>query len=233
WPALLLNGTVVETGGRIVVSNLLLKDASCSFFIDALSVTGTRMRVSTAANMSARFTYVEPAGQIVNANVSDPCVHDLQVVYGGYFENLGATTAREVTEQALAEIQKGGQSVQPVVILISSDPDLAKGLGSSDAVPQSAITRPSLATQLDAPATALYATRAAHGREAVRQLRRLVSDHGGRVFHSDMCGNAPAPPLSWALSPETRTTINNYLDCNKDEIAGLTALLNATTMATN
>src|SRR5262249_26799945 len=100
WPALLLNGTVVETGGRIVVSNLLLKDASCSFFIDALSVTGTRMRVSTAANMSARFTYVEPAGQIVNANVSDPCVHDLQVVDGGYFENFGATTAREVTEQA-------------------------------------------------------------------------------------------------------------------------------------
>src|SRR5206468_6831834 len=71
-PSLFLNGTSVESGNRIIASNILI-DAN---FLEATDATGKLLPVSqhtqrrhpkidvplsTAAHMSARFTYVSPA----------------------------------------------------------------------------------------------------------------------------------------------------------------------------
>src|SRR5205823_11248074 len=93
--ALFLIGTSVEKGNRIITSNLRITN----FFIDAqdaakkLSSLGSKpadvgchIRLSTAAHMSARFTYVSPAGRFPDGS---------HIVDGGYFENSAATAAYE------------------------------------------------------------------------------------------------------------------------------------------
>ena len=95
-PALFLNGTSVEKGNRIITSNLRVTN----IFLDADDVaskladhklpatqTGCNIPLSTAAHMSARFTYVSPAGRFPDGT---------HIVDGGYFENSGATTALEI-----------------------------------------------------------------------------------------------------------------------------------------
>ena len=71
-PSLFLNGTSVEKGNRIITSNLRLTN----IFLDAdaaaeklatqktpATKAACNIPVSTAALMSARFTYVSPAGR--------------------------------------------------------------------------------------------------------------------------------------------------------------------------
>jgi hypothetical protein len=70
--------------------------------------------LSTAAHMSARFTYVSPAGRFPDGT---------HVVDGGYFENSGATTALEILMRikeycAVQNIT----DVDPKVIMISNNP---------------------------------------------------------------------------------------------------------------
>lgn len=122
-PALFLNGTSVEKGNRIVTSNLRVTDS----FFDAEDVAvklgppgegatevGCHIPLSTAAHMSARFTYVSPAGRFADGT---------HVVDGGYFENSAATTALEILNRinewcAFEHIT----DVDLKVIMISNDP---------------------------------------------------------------------------------------------------------------
>ena len=85
-PALLLNGVHVATGKRIITSNLSTVDIPIAdaydVFEDMLKVD---IPVSTAAHNSARFTYVSPAGTLLEQGSG---VNHGRIVDGGYFENL-------------------------------------------------------------------------------------------------------------------------------------------------
>ena len=83
----LLNGTAVETGKRLVTSNIRVTPRFFADAVDILQVTNADVPLSTAAHLSARFTYVSPPGVIVNAK-GERLGH---VVDGGYFENSGAS----------------------------------------------------------------------------------------------------------------------------------------------
>jgi hypothetical protein len=122
-PALFLNGTSVEKGNRIITSNLLIRnnfldaedaaDKLASYSLDATKAT-CHIPLSTAAHMSARFTFVSPAGHFPDGS---------RIVDGGYFENSGATTAYEIATRikdwcAFKKIA----NVQVKVIMISNDP---------------------------------------------------------------------------------------------------------------
>lgn len=122
-PALFLNGTSVEKGNRIITSNLRLTNV----FLDAedaadklaqyglpASKAGCHIPLSTAAHMSARFTFVSPAGRFPDGS---------HIVDGGYFENSAATTALEIVSR-IKEVcaHDGIANVDVKVIMISNDP---------------------------------------------------------------------------------------------------------------
>lgn len=138
-PLLVLNGTSVGTGQRIVTTALqwdydVAEKISCPFsprvhpcqiftdgFIFHNLLQGTApersandLRLSTAAHNSARFPFVSPPGTIVN---SDRQVVD-RIVDGGYFENFGAQSAQELA-QAIRAIDS---SLNPFVLVLSNDP---------------------------------------------------------------------------------------------------------------
>ncbi len=93
-PSLLLNGTWVEDGRRNVTSNLILQAVNFTDVDDMLANFDQRIPLSTAVHMSARFTYVSPAGTVRTRSDGTK-----RVVDGGYFENSGALGARQVIQQ--------------------------------------------------------------------------------------------------------------------------------------
>jgi len=138
-PLLVLNGTSVGTGQRIVTTALdwsydVADGTSCPFsprvhpcqtftdgfiFHDLLRGNAPErgaddVRLSTAAHNSARFPFVSPPGTIVN---SDREIPD-RIVDGGYFENFGAQSAQELA-QAIRAIDS---SLNPFVLVLSNDP---------------------------------------------------------------------------------------------------------------
>jgi hypothetical protein len=203
WPALFLNGTNVETGKRIIASNLKM-DGSFHDAYDAFTIVGQDLAVSTAVNMSTRFPYVEPAGTLAPAAGGAVWGH---IVDGGYFENFGAATAEEIVEAI------GGGDVKPIVIQISSDPDY-KGLDPdgkmSDPVPRS------LGREIYAPIRTFLNTRSGRGSlaaEALRQRMRTMTGSNDSFIHFRLCAidHRYTPALGWALSAAAQQEMDGML----------------------
>lgn len=121
-PHLLLNGTDVTTGRRLITSTMRWHSRS-PLFADAgdfVRMTARDVELSTAVTNSARFPFVSPAGRFVNA--SSGTAH--QIIDGGYFENYGARTvwelARAIEELAAAD---PALNVVPIVVVVSNDLD--------------------------------------------------------------------------------------------------------------
>jgi heme exporter protein D len=146
-PILLLNATHEESGRRIIASHVLIERNVFVDALDGLHVLDNDVRASTAAHNSARFSYVSPAGNL--GRRQDPAgdskswtLTDLNslkeaairwlvdwngsVIDGGYFENYGALTALELARAAEAALSAENPHVKLVLLMISSDPDLAK-----------------------------------------------------------------------------------------------------------
>ena len=232
-PSLFLNGTSVESGNRIIASNILIDPN----FFEATDATAKLLPVSqhkerrrpkidmplsTVAHLSARFTYVSPAGRFAPDGT--------HVVDGGYFENSGATTALDVLRQVNNEMRQNTElrGIIPQIIMISNDP-LGVASGSHDL----AMTKQELknvartaaagaarrepGTFLEdalAPAYALLSTRDARGeyaQKAIGQAQResceAIKAQLGIQIGGPQClyffSLAPATvplPLGWMLS---------------------------------
>jgi hypothetical protein len=115
-PMLLLNATHEQTGKRIITSHVLIERNVFLDSFDALKELRKDIRASTAAENSARFTYVSPAGDLGN--------HKGSVIDGGYFENYGALSALEVARAAKKALKDKTPGVNLVILMISSDPGL-------------------------------------------------------------------------------------------------------------
>src|SRR5438105_14821751 len=105
-----------------MTSNLGVTDSS--FVVEAAAVklspdaraaqAGCHIPLSTAAHMSARFTYVSPAGRFPDGTY---------IVDGGYFENSGATAALEIVTRINEWCAfKHITDVDPKIIMISNNP---------------------------------------------------------------------------------------------------------------
>jgi hypothetical protein len=231
WPALLLNGTWTETGRRIVTSNLSLGDDFADA-IDLFEILGQDVPAATAANNSARFPYVEPAGLLHfdcrrlaiaaapaprQADLKERCGSQISLrwghlVDGGYFENFGAATAMEALDAFLAAAERhaastGGRPIAlfPVVIQISSDPELDS--------PAPEARR--FAYESASPIETIFNTRAARGALAAAALERRTRVLGGAYFHFRMCDLERAsprrrnPPLGWMLDLQSFRNIED------------------------
>jgi hypothetical protein len=205
-PALLLNGTHVESGKRVIASNLDIA-ADPKVFRDAhdlyaLLPPGSEIGASTAAHTSARFTYVSPAGTLADGT---------HLVDGGYFENFGAVTGREVLKAGLDRL---GRKIRPVAILISNDPELGeRDLPSSDPQPPRGAKRETWAGEALSPLRALLHTRDARGLLAASELRALAEQNGGKYFQFRLCGEPghSDPALGWVLSDDSEELMRRQL----------------------
>jgi hypothetical protein len=122
-PSLFLNGTSVEKGNRIITSNLRVtnsfldaEDAAEKLVSHNLDATEAACHIplSTAAHMSARFTFVSPAGRFADGS---------HIVDGGYFENSAATTAGEIVKRIKDYCAyKKIANIDVKVIVISNNP---------------------------------------------------------------------------------------------------------------
>lgn len=147
WPILMLNGSSVEKGKRVITSNVRIhtpgvgsdNPAGRLNRYDALDILGKDIRISTAVTMSARFPVIAPTGgmRYVSYDANGQPVGgqmEMRVTDGGLYENFGAATADEMLRY-IVERRRDTQPdpdrrdlterpVWPVVILISSDPSL-------------------------------------------------------------------------------------------------------------
>jgi hypothetical protein len=222
-PALFLNGTWVETGKRIVTSNLRvaatkdaedfvdIEDAQAFFAPHALSL-------SSAAHMSARFTYVSPAGSLRR----DGKIHG-RVVDGGYFENSGATTTLEILQNIdfFFQTDKRWKEVDIYVIHISNEPVEAKyALDSLVTAPDNPHIKPHKGlNEVMSPLHALLKARDARGFYARESLMWRVGGEG-YFFHFGLCQRNASVPLGWVLSQSARHQVDTELTQPKCIAAG-------------
>ena len=241
-PALLLNGTSVEKGNRIITSNLELTGS----FIDAvdaarkLSAPGTsapkagcHIPLSTAAHMSARFTFVSPAGRFPDGS---------HIVDGGYFENSASTAAYELALRIKEWCDyKNIQNVEVKVIMISNDPRKPpidpKTPGPKSTDPKR--TEPEQESgnflgDVTAPIYALMNTRDARGtyaQQTIRQEQRRYKANMTRpasatknIVYFRLRDTSVPLPLGWMLSREAAKTMLTQIRQDDDVVQNGSAI---------
>jgi len=212
-PLLFLNSTVVESGQRAVVSPLAtaatVNEGAFAAVLSVGQAMGTLLPLSAAAHVSARFTYVSPAGLVdTGRSGADRWV---RLVDGGYFDNSGAVTAEELVRAIWrAHNDMGAARAMTVVVLhLPNEPSnpsakLIKASGSTSGRVW--------AGEALSPLRALLASRGARGAQAIEYLRgekevTLISVRPCRL-HGDL-------PLGWVLSGQVREDMRRQLgSCN-------------------
>lgn len=206
-PSLFLNGTIVETGQRIVASNLHVDNDSgepLADSVDLFEAIGGDVRVSTAVDNSTRFTYVSPAGTLLrakNSNGGSPlecapgerCEH---VVDGGYFENSGAATLSDVLQ--LLSRSKYAARIRPHVIFIQFE--------MAEPAPVQSVR---FANEGLSPVRALLAVRGAHADLAKEELKETVGAANYTSF--SLVQTKAVFPLGWLLSHRTRNLMDQQM----------------------
>lgn len=237
-PALFLNGTRVESGKRIITSNLPITTTVKGEFSDAEdaedqlgnNTSGRDLPVSTAAHMSARFTYVSPAGLL-------PGRERGHVVDGGYFENSGAATALEVLYEVEAAIEEGHwpETVVPIVIEIRNGPTQQLPDTRKDTVEEAKQPKRKFLGEALAPLSTLFNTRAARAtfsQEAIESeqesQRELHPENKPRNRLLFGLHDSPVPlPLGWMLSGGAAIEMRQQLRDNDDNQESTDAVVSA------
>ncbi|HEX4631234.1 MAG TPA: patatin-like phospholipase family protein [Chthoniobacterales bacterium] len=217
-PALFLNGTRVESGKRIITSNVSINPGSRIDFADAEDAevklgndVSHDMPLSTAAHMSARFTYVSPAGLLPDGG---------HVVDGGYFENSGAATALEVLYEVEAAIQSAGSGevVVPVIIEIRNGPTKEKPDITSAAATPAPSDKQEFLSEALAPVSTLLNTRDARGTFSQAAIKSEQDSVNPQLANWFLIGlhESPVPlPLGWMLSGDAANEMRSQLDDNQ------------------
>jgi len=198
-PLLLLNATSVDTGRRVIASELqpTYPDGNGQeqrVFPEAYDLfeelPQRDVPLSTAAILSGRFPVISPYGALRS---DDPWRPSERAVDGGYFENDGVTTALQL---ALA-IRQLRPEMNPVILHVTNDPVQRAGDNVSDGG-MPAQHEPPAATPRKArwfeslinPVTALFGTRSGHAAQAVEAARAA---EGIKYVRFQVFNTAPQP----------------------------------------
>ncbi|MBN2160550.1 MAG: hypothetical protein JW807_14255 [Spirochaetes bacterium] len=218
-PSLFLNSTWVETGKRIIISNL---DVAPDVFSDAEDIndfySDRSLSLSSAVHLSARFTYISPAGSLVkNKKIYG------RAVDGGYFENSGDTTLLEIL-RSLDKLDSLAQVIVPVVIHITNEPvDPEYGVIHIGTEEKDKKTTPNRClNEFLSPPITLLNTRNARGIYAMDAVKSYVAEMNIRhrhyvkrsFFRFGLCKNRMSIPLGWVLSSSARRRMNEQLESN-------------------
>ena len=199
-PLLFLNSTVVESGRRAIVAPVKVDDKNFRDALDAVDVIQQPMPLSTAAHLSARFTYVSPAGSVEDEH------HRmlLHLVDGGYFENGGISTAKEVGDAMLraAQDQQIGDALCIKVLVISNSQGYVADGRSYEGNPIK------LLTELMAPIDAVFNARDARSRFAEAEIQ---ASHQAILFGLTQREHRAQLPLGWMLSDVAQHEIDEQV----------------------
>jgi hypothetical protein len=198
-PLLLLNTTSVDSGRRLIASELApgypynkqdrrLFPEAYDLFEELPHADKGDIPLSTAATLSARFPLISPYGALGG---DDPKQPSERLVDGGYFENDGVTTAFEL----VLAIKQLRPTWEPVVVHVTNDPVRRAGENVSDGDTPS-LYRPSTPPLRDSgwfeslldPLTALFGTRGGHAAQAVEEV---LAAHGVKYARFQVFDEAP------------------------------------------
>ena len=223
-PALFLNGTWVESGSRVVTSNLRPGSNRFVELDDMLDVFQRKINLATAVHMSARFTYLSPAGMIETPNGMQ------HVVDGGYFENSGALTATEIYQTLVDYCSTSAlckNKIRFVALIISNNPVSANANRGSDLqyfeyqkpeckqirIPPDQrdgvvnnVTGPLALKEALSPVWTLFQTRTARGLHAEDRLRATIGPCNTIRFQLRDNDDLKIP-LGWVLSDASQQNI--------------------------
>jgi len=229
-PLLILNGTSEKTGRRIITSHLAIDGKQFPDTIDFFGEVKSGVNLSTAVHNSARFTYIDAAGNIW-LQTKGPRAKVDRIADGGYFENFGAATTFDLL-QSLKELDPEHKKFLPVVIQISSDPSLRLDDARNSEWREKLSFWLDLASDTTAPAVTFYATRDALGYRATEAIERnLLPDPKApqdvpRYFHFRLTDSRT--PMSWAMSSFAIRTIDDEWEktaVNREALADLSKRL--------
>ncbi len=214
-PLLFFNSTVVETGQRAINTPIatLTKDPDPAF-TDTLSVgrlIGTELPLSTAALLSARFTYVSPAALIDTHGQHDP--NWIRLVDGGYFDNSGAVTAQEIARVlvdsglvcGVGGAAPGIPCMRLIVLHLPNEPEPPTAVLNQEKRNRGAVE---LISEVFAPVQTLLNTRGARGTQAVSFLR---GEPKVELLSLRPCTDKVTAPLGWVLSGQVRRDMAKQL----------------------
>jgi hypothetical protein len=225
-PVWISNGTDVTSGGRVLTEPFSSSgDVDWPFraATDAIGVLEADVPISTAINNSARFAYLEPAGELSSAVAAPRQMRGrtAQLIDGGYFDNEGLQTAYELALW-LEEQHPQGRTIEPIVVQATANADLV--LAAKDRVvrcPNAPVEVPTGSgeaphvLQLLAPVLGLYNVREAHAAVLLREVRdRYCEVRPGirHFFHFYLFqGEAQDIPLNWLLSAASVAAIRAQL----------------------
>lgn len=215
-PHLFLNSTLVESGQRIIFSDLAIDRG----FIDAKDAcdiqsppeaTAWDVPLITAAHASSRFTYSNPPGTLRDGT---------QCVDAGYFEDSGAATASEIVG-TISKIKRvrgdAFRNIKLCVIMISHSSSGSKTAGAAETSSKDLKTKDSATKALlglrgairsiVAPPLTLLQTRSARG--TMERLEILEMEDGEKVEVIDftLTKKSVPFPLGWSLSKEAAKDI--------------------------
>jgi hypothetical protein len=221
-PALVLNGTHVESGRRIVATNLRWHGGELRDTYDLLRVVRADLPLKTVVDNSARFTYVSPAGTMrpLGAPKWPWWGHDRgHVVDGGYFENSGTETALDLV-RAVQQACNHTCDGRIVILYVRNSPETDPKLRMDPGNPDDSLDRepdkdgkvssqtveiakdlapfsksyPRL-NEVLSPLRALLNTRSARGSLAVKSAQAALSSPGepSRFFEIGLCESVEDP----------------------------------------
>jgi hypothetical protein len=199
-PLLFFNTTVVETGQQMIVHPLdlydrpaskdelargdpcilgdTLKPFPCTFAdaLDSVKVVGDQLPLSTAVHLSARFTFLSPAGTIRRVDLAGQQgvtaeQEWIRVVDGGYFENSGEVTAGQVllALRRVAWNRDKPFNVRPIMVHLSNEPLVNRAAKMEDSPGKHV-----LAGELMSPLRAIFNTREARGFQARSEVQNRI-----------------------------------------------------------
>lgn len=257
-PTLFLNSTEVQSGRRFIEQPFgsIRGPHEDDNVVNAATLSTHWLPpsapLSAVVHNSARFTYVSPAGTLldISATKGTPTIQR-QLVDGGYFDNSGMTTLAELLLVTAAHIpgctgpaDLGSNQCPIRIIHISNDPAV-ETLRSDDRCNTASDITPNPAYgEIRAPVMAIMNTREARGAVARAAVRSLFT-HGtvlksetdnvtdAFVFHFRLCKGTHHLPLGWTLSDEAMHEMRTQLlggpdapgEFNRNQLRAITGQL--------
>ncbi|WP_028980307.1 hypothetical protein [Sporocytophaga myxococcoides] len=218
-PSLFINGTMAETGQKIIASNLKLDTKE--YFkncLDLYSKTQRDMPYKTALTVCCRFPYLTEGG-LIKDSIGGSIGH---VIDGGYLENTGLETAAQVFNSIKGKLNKkikttNGDSckVIPIMILIKN---------SKDTVSSKPL---SFLHDLRMPITGALNAMDNQTPSEISMVQGMLKDGNPscKFFTIQLKRDSVIVPLGWYLSDKANEYINNRVKRIPDDNAELKKLM--------
>lgn len=224
-PLLFLNSALVESGRPLIVAPYRFDRTSfhCWFVASeqAADLMPSTVALSTAALLSARFTWVSPAGRIPPEGPREAARFDppsgacprgtllpdnrgwFRAVDGGYYDTPAAHTAGELLA-ALASLDPH-RRLRPVMIQIGNDPMDDRGGQKRWR------NKHNFLPEILSPPVAIWDVRTGHGESTLEGARAAAVSAGGLFAHFALCKTRVGLPLGWALSDSAMNEMDRQL----------------------